>query len=68
METNEIINGPSEIKIFSTTGRQIKTISNIFIGTQKLPIDVSSLQNGLYYLKIQNQFMESISTRINILH
>ncbi|MBK9629557.1 MAG: thiol protease/hemagglutinin PrtT [Saprospiraceae bacterium] len=68
LETNEIINGPSEIKIFSTTGRQIKTISNIFIGTQKLPIDVSSLQNGLYYLKIQNQFMESISTRINILH
>ena len=68
LETNKTLNGPSDNKIFNTTGQLIKVINNISIGTEKIPIDVSKLQNGFYYLKIQNQLMESNSVKINILH
>ncbi|MBK6354373.1 MAG: thiol protease/hemagglutinin PrtT [Saprospiraceae bacterium] len=68
LETTATLTGASDVKIFNTTGQLIKAINKISIGTQKMPIDVSSLQNGLYYLKIQNQLMESNSIKINILH
>ena len=58
MNFDKTISGSSTVEVYSSNGTKVldHTIENVANGTAK--IDVSTLPNGLYLVKVQNESLQ----------